>query len=158
MHAHTFFVISPPLSRLHIKLGSTRGPGPKLRILGFCYQGFLTSNSKVEATVHLVQVEFISDRAARAIGDDRGELYAGDRMAAPHHAEAANRLTALYVPQITGGADNPAIIAMRAIRKEVDAVAWNDLAAQKAMAAELDRRHAELCSTRRQQWWCWPRR
>jgi hypothetical protein len=71
MHAHTFFVISPSLSRLHIKLGSTRGPGPKLRIQGFRYQGFLTSKSKLEATVHLVQVEFISDRAARAIGDDR---------------------------------------------------------------------------------------
>jgi excisionase family DNA binding protein len=59
--------------------------------------------------------------------------------------EAANRLTALYVPQITaGGAEDPAIIAMRAISKEVDAVAWNDIAAQKAMTAELDRRYAEL--------------
>jgi hypothetical protein len=33
---------------------------------------------------------------------------------------------------------------MRAISKEVDAVAWNDIAAQKAMTAELDRRYAEL--------------
>jgi hypothetical protein len=60
--------------------------------------------------------------------------------------DAETHLTAMYVPQISaaGGADDPAIIAMRTISKEVDAVAWNDIAAQKAMTAELDRRYADL--------------
>lgn len=38
--------------------------------------------------------------------------------------------------------DDPAIVAMRALRAEVAAVAWNDPAAQKTMTAELVRRYA----------------
>nr|WP_152665904.1 hypothetical protein [Mycobacterium sp. UM_NZ2] len=57
--------------------------------------------------------------------------------------EAANRLTAVFAEQVTiGGIADPAIVAIRALRAEVAAVAWNDLAAQKAMTAELVRRYA----------------
>ena len=56
--------------------------------------------------------------------------------------EAANRLAALCVRQVTvGGAEDPAIIAVRAINDQVLAVDVNDLQAQLDLTAEFDKRY-----------------
>ena len=56
--------------------------------------------------------------------------------------EAANRLAAPCVRQVTvGGAEDPAIIAVRAINDQVLAVDVNDLQAQLDLTAEFDKRY-----------------
>lgn len=59
--------------------------------------------------------------------------------------EAANRLSALYVRQVTvGGAQDPAILRVRAVRDQVRAVDVDDLCAQVELIREFDRRYREV--------------
>jgi len=59
--------------------------------------------------------------------------------------DAANFLRGLINQQVTvGGRDDPAIVRMRDIREEVEAVDPDDLAAQRAMTERLRREYDEL--------------
>lgn len=59
--------------------------------------------------------------------------------------EAANRLRAVYAEQVReGGLGDPAIIAIRALTEEVDAIPTSDLAAQRAKTEELARRYDDI--------------
>ena len=59
--------------------------------------------------------------------------------------ESANRLSALYVRQVTvGGAEDPAILRVRAVGDQVRAVDVGDLEAQVELIGEFDRRWREV--------------
>lgn len=61
--------------------------------------------------------------------------------------EAANRLGAVYAEQVReGGLGDPAVIAMRALTAEVEAIPTADLAAQRTMTVELVRRYDDIVS------------
>ncbi|TXH11127.1 MAG: DNA-binding protein [Spirochaetes bacterium] len=59
--------------------------------------------------------------------------------------EMSNRLVAVYAERITaGGLDDPAIVQIRAVRAEVDAVSATDMEAQKELTEDLRKRYAAL--------------
>lgn len=59
--------------------------------------------------------------------------------------DAANFLRGLINQQVTvGGHDDPAIVRMRSIREEVEAVDPDDLAAQRAVTKRLHDEYDEL--------------
>lgn len=59
--------------------------------------------------------------------------------------EAANRLGAVYAEQVAeGGLKDPAVIAMREIHAEVEAIPARDPVAQRAKTEDLGRRYKAL--------------
>lgn len=61
--------------------------------------------------------------------------------------EAATRLRGLYAQEIgEGGPTDPAIVKMREIRAEVEAVDPRDIEAQRSMTEKLHREYAAHCA------------